>query len=73
MTSLYQELVANGCEVSGHYSDLYVKQTQKAVDICTKHKASVSRFVSQIDGAIWLDIPFGYDPYWEKKQTENKS
>jgi hypothetical protein len=26
-------------------------------------------FKSEIDGTLWIDIPFMYDPYWEKKSV----
>ena len=30
-------------------------------------KCNVTRFRSPIDGCLWFDIPFNYDPFWNKK------
>ncbi len=70
--SLYSDLIAAGCEIDHHESDLYVKRTPEAVAIIHQHGKTVDGwnvqpFVSQIDGTPWLDIPFAYEPYWAAK------
>lgn len=65
--SLYEQLVAAGCEIDNHESDLYVKATPEALAIIkTFEFRNVTRFRNQIDGEIWLDCPFAYDPFWQK-------
>lgn len=73
--TVYQELIAAGCEVDHHESDLYVKATPEARKILRKHDKSESAtsplnlraFISE--GALWFDVPFRYDPWWEARQT----
>lgn len=64
--TLYQELKSAKCEIDSHESDLYVKATARALAIIAKYPNGYSRFISQIDGTYWLDIPFAFDPFWEK-------
>lgn len=70
---LYDELVAAGCEVENHYSDLYVKATEESVEIVAAwQKANPELtggryFSSQIDGLIWIDVPFMYAPFWRDR------
>jgi hypothetical protein len=71
--TLYQELVNAGCEIDNHESDLHVKECDKAMSIIFNHFFSAgstmkipSKFVSNIDGSTWWDIPFAYDPFWNR-------
>lgn len=73
MATLFQELTAAGCEVGNHESDLHVKVCEKAEIIIVFHVLlpgstlqMPNKFVSNIDGEIWYDIPFAYDPFWQK-------
>lgn len=73
MSSLYTLLKQAGCVLDHHYSDLYVKMDSASRDIllaCLDREPSV--FTSEIDGALWYDIPFAYDPYWEDRATSVK-
>lgn len=65
--SLYQALVDAKCEIDNHESDLYVKATPEVEKIIRQHACNASRFVSQIDGSLWWDVPFAYEPFWEAK------
>jgi hypothetical protein len=71
--TLYQELVAAGCEIGNHESDLHVKVTPESRAIverwCWVDKLyrGASLFRSNIDGSQWWDIPFAFDPFWECK------
>lgn len=57
-------------DIDHHESDLYLRKTPESVALVnawiaeTGFKASVSTFRCQIDGAIWFDIAFAYDPAW---------
>lgn len=71
---LYRLLVEAGCEIGSHYSDLHVKATPKALSIIRDFNrmnlpVAAIPFRSQIDGSRWLDIPFAYSPYWEKRHA----
>jgi hypothetical protein len=65
--SLYQDLLAAGIPTDHHESDLYVLDTPTARSLIARHGKKGSGFKSQIDGLRWIDVPFAYDPFWEKK------
>jgi hypothetical protein len=71
--TLYQELVAAGCQIDNHESDLYVRVTPESRAIverwCWIRKlyAGTTLFRSNTDGAMWWDVPFAYDPFWNDR------
>lgn len=65
--SLYTDLIAAGIEVSSHYSDLYCPNTPEARALVRKHGHSLSLFQNQITHTMWIDVPFAFDPYWERQ------
>ena len=72
--SLYSELKKAKVKMDHHYSDLYVKITPDSQEIVNRHRnpnRSLTVFRSPIDHHLWFDIPFAYDPYWEKKNQAN--
>ena len=66
-TNPYKALKAAGIPLDQHESDLYALATHEAREIVKTSGWSHTTFVSQIDGKIWLDIPFAYEPFWEAK------
>lgn len=71
---LYAALVAAGCEVDHHESDLYVRIAPAAAAIIQAYETrgtvtNRSTFRSAIDGSAWYDLPFHYTPYWEAKRA----
>jgi len=69
--SLYTELVAAGCQIDHHESDLYVKVTPDSRRIIERHRMAgelphLSLFKSPKGGSMWWDAPFAYDPFWQK-------
>jgi hypothetical protein len=70
--TLYEELTAAGCLIDHHQSDLYVKCSDKAETIILYHcllpnsNLTYSQFRSNIDGSLWYDISFAYDPFFNK-------
>ena len=71
--SLYTDLLAAGVQCSNHQSDLYFPVTDETAAILAKYpkqKAIAQTFRSNIDGILCFDVPFGFDPYWEKKFSE---
>jgi hypothetical protein len=73
MATLFQELTAAGCEIGSHESDLHVKCCEKALTIIVDHVLlpgstlqMPNQFVSNTDNSLWWDIPFAYDPFWQK-------
>lgn len=68
--SLYTELVENNVPVSNHYSDLYFPKNDKTTAILAKYstqKSNATRFINQVEGGVWYDVPFAFDPYWLNK------
>ena len=63
-TNPYTALVAAGVPIDHHESDLYCLATPEARQIVKLSGWSHTTFTSQIDGRIWFDIPFGYEPFW---------
>jgi hypothetical protein len=67
--SLYSELLAAGCELDNHESDLYVKVDATSRPIVERwcwvrrvHRCSL--FASA--GCQWWDVPFAFDPWWNR-------
>lgn len=73
--TIYQQMVEAGAEIDNHKSDLYVKSTPKTREIIRGYEYlnSVTTFTSQIDGQLWMDIPFAFDPFWEEVRTRSMS
>jgi hypothetical protein len=72
--SIYSRLVAAGCQIDSHESDLYVKASPEALAVIRQFEAEGGvthrkRFTSQIDGTEWYDLPFAFDPFWAKKSV----
>lgn len=62
--TLYQDLKRKRIETKNHYSDLYVKDTPKARELCKAWDKDFTVFTGCYDGERWLDVPFAYDPFW---------
>jgi len=66
--TIYTEALEKGIEISNHESDLYLPMTNQVADILNNHpKTKHTLFRSSIDGKMWYDIPFAYDPWWNAK------
>lgn len=64
----YSELLRAGIPMDHHESDLYVMDTPEARRILSDWPfGRLERFRSNINGKIYIDVPFGYMPYWERK------
>lgn len=67
--SLYAALVAAGCKVDNHESDLYVQMSPESSRILREYRVAWEMFVSQVDGKAWVNVPFIFDPFWERRQN----
>lgn len=69
MLNIYERLKAAGVPIDHHESDLYAKVTPESTAIVAdyKWKTNTRTFVSQTDNALWYEIPFAYQPYWEQR------
>jgi hypothetical protein len=66
--SLYSELLAAGLKLDSYRSDLYVRDCFDARQILERfpiEKSNARRFVSNLDGLLWIEVPFAYVPWWE--------
>lgn len=74
MKSLYDELVEINAELDHHESDLYVKVTPEVRKIVKEYKKAhpVSVYSFVWENALWFDIPFYYQPYWDAVEKLNK-
>ena len=67
--TIYRDLKSAGIPLDNHESDLYALVTPKSEAIIAnyEHRSIVHRFISQTDKKLWFDIPFAFDPFWQKK------
>ena len=67
--TLYQAIVRLGIDHDHHESDLYLPKTSQVDELLLKYPdANPSRFTCCITRELWYDIPFAYDPAWERKK-----
>lgn len=67
--TLYDSLLAAGCELDSHESDLYVKWSTTALELIKAHGSHVAKmFRSDVDGEWWLELPFEFSPFWRKRE-----
>lgn len=73
MKTLYEKCTELNIPTDSHESDLYipVNDVTKSLIGEYEYKSNVKQFVSQIDGRLWFDIPFGYTPFWNKVAIRN--
>lgn len=67
-TSIYEEMINAGVEVSNWQSDMYVHVNAITKAILAKYptsEANATIFKSNIDGQMMYDIPFMYQPFWD--------
>lgn len=72
--TLFQRLKEKGIKTDNHYSDLYFPVTSDTVAILQEFPKSLkaaTKFVNRVEGGIWFDVPFAYDPYWDRKLDKN--
>lgn len=70
--SVFVKLSEAGCQMDNHYSDLYVKGSPIAESILQESEVSFSVFISQVDGQRWFEVPFAFDPFWDKVGNVSK-
>jgi hypothetical protein len=68
MNSMYEQLKSADVKLDNHYSDLYAAKNETSQGILKgyEYRDSVTEFTSPIDGEIWYDIPFCFDPFWRE-------
>lgn len=74
MSSLYQRIKAAGIPTAHHESDLYFPASKEALAILKEfplQRQNATRFVNQVEGGQWIDVPFAFDPFWESKARKS--
>lgn len=71
-TDLHALLVAAGCEIDSHESDLYVRDTGPAVRTISDYRKANDvplhyEVFKSTDGQAWIDLPGMFTPWWEKR------
>ena len=65
--TLYEQLKAAGVPLDSHESDLYALATSEAHEIVLASCHMYSVFRNELDGKLWLDVPFAFDPWWKAR------
>jgi len=67
--SIYSQLKTAGVPLAAHESDLYAMVTPESRKIIQAYefKGNVTTFRAEDDGKLWYDIPFAYEPFWNRK------
>lgn len=71
---IYNDLKQAGIPLDNHESDLYAKVTPDSKRIIGEYRERgditfrPQTFRSEIDGAMWYELPFCYLPWWEARQ-----
>jgi len=70
--TLYRDLKTAGVELDKHESDLYALDTPDARRIIAQHGHELQPFQSNADRRQWLELPFQYDPFWDKVEERSR-
>lgn len=76
MTTLFDEIKAAGIPHGSHESDLYLPDTAEVWRILEKfptHRTNARRFFNQIHQETWLDVPFAFQPWWDRRTGKAKA
>jgi hypothetical protein len=66
--SIYDACVARNIPITHHASDLYIPCTPETLELVKHFGHQAETFTNQVEGGLWLDVPFQYRPWWEAKQ-----
>ena len=65
--TLYQACVDSGIPTDNHESDLYIPVTEQTTALLKQYGYRATTFRSQVDGQTWYDVPFMFQPYWDRR------
>ncbi len=73
MPSFFQTLkrLIPAKDIDHHESDLYVRDSPVVRTVIRQFGMNSSNFTSS-DGSKWIDVPFAYEPFWDKKRRDAK-
>ena len=66
--TMYQHCVARGIPIENHASDLYIPVTPETNLLVASYpfREQVSAFLHNVHRTMWYDIPFAYEPWFER-------
>jgi hypothetical protein len=67
--TLYEDLDKLGAEIENHCSDLYVHFTPEVLKRVKASGLKFSLFTNLIDKRLWIEVPFAYDPWWDRRRS----
>jgi len=73
--TLYDALKEANVPTDSHESDLYFLRTPEALEILKRFPtqgAVAQSFRSCLDGKLWVDVPFAYQPWWDKREKRHE-
>lgn len=65
--TLYQAIVEKQIPHSHHCSDLYIDATNENRHLLQAYGVRFAAFTDQITGKVCYEIPFAYEPFWNKE------
>lgn len=69
--TLFDEVVQQNIPHASHESDLYIPINELTTALLKSHQlhgtACVTTFWNQVEGGMWYDVAFQYQPYWQGK------
>lgn len=70
--SIYEQAVATlpASDIDHHESDLYLRKTPESAKLIEGYtfKQNITTFIDGIEGVVWYEIPFAYDPFWNERK-----
>jgi hypothetical protein len=69
--SLYNDIKTLGIEFSHRESDLYIPYNEFTWHLVRARGLSCSRFMNHAKNSLWIEIPFQYEPFWDKCDVAN--
>lgn len=68
--TLYQECVECQIPMRNHASDLYIPANEDTIHLLKKHNKRATTFLNQVEGGLWFDVAFAFDPWWVAKANK---
>lgn len=75
--TLYHRLLDAGIKTDNHYSDLHFPSTSTTRRIISESLRDgvipnvPVAFTSELDGGVWYEAAFEYQPFWNRKMYPN--
>lgn len=67
--TLYDAVIELGIEHDNHESDLYIPDNELTRELVAAFGHGSEKFRSNVDGKPWLDVPFQFVPFWQKREA----